>query len=189
MTATLVIALALAHAHAIDGGSAPPCTVPDGGSVDADAGVCAPPAVDAEMLRELQQAVPTAPGNQGTAEKLVQSLNPDLSAIVEADFGVQRRPSQFSSAADPVLAANPSERAAGFTLQEVEVAMAATADPFLKAEVYLTVERLGSVGVEEAMATTTSLPWNLQLKAGSFRSAFGRQNGQHSTCRTSRGGR
>jgi hypothetical protein len=33
--------------------------------------------------------------------------------------------------------------------------------------------------VEEAFATTTSLPWNLQVKAGSFRSAFGRQNGQH----------
>jgi hypothetical protein len=33
--------------------------------------------------------------------------------------------------------------------------------------------------VEEAFATSTSLPYNLQLKAGSFRSAFGRQNGQH----------
>jgi hypothetical protein len=33
--------------------------------------------------------------------------------------------------------------------------------------------------VEEAFATTTSLPGNLQIKAGSFRSAFGRQNGQH----------
>ncbi len=33
--------------------------------------------------------------------------------------------------------------------------------------------------MEEAFATTTSLPWNLQVKGGSFRSAFGRQNGQH----------
>src|SRR5205814_9452140 len=31
----------------------------------------------------------------------------------------------------------------------------------------------------EAFATDTSLPWNLQVKAGSFRSGFGRENGQH----------
>lgn len=134
---------------------------------------------DPELLRELQQAVPEQPPKTSPAEGLVQSLNPDLSAIVEADFGAQRRPSLFSSAEDPVLTAQPSESAAGFTVQEIEVAMTAIADPYLKAEVYLTVERLGSLGVEEAMATTTSLPWNLQAKAGTFRSAFGRQNGQH----------
>ena len=44
---------------------------------------------------------------------------------------------------------------------------------------YLTIPNLTGIEVEEAFATTTSLPWNLQVKAGSFRSAFGRQNGQH----------
>jgi hypothetical protein len=178
MTSALIAVLAVVAAS--DGGlDANHCQQSDGGIAGADAGPCSSAGDDPELLRQLEQALPEKPTSQSMGQKLVQSLNPDLSAIVEADFGVQRRPSQFSSAEDPVLPAQPSERAAGFTVQEIEVAMTAIADPYLKAEVYLTVERLGSLGVEEAMATTTSLPWNLQAKAGTFRSAFGRQNGQH----------
>jgi hypothetical protein len=36
-----------------------------------------------------------------------------------------------------------------------------------------------SIELEEAYAETTALPWNLQLKAGQFFAAFGRQNQQH----------
>jgi len=64
-------------------------------------------------------------------------------------------------------------------VQEVELAFSAIVDPYFKGEVYLTIPNLSGLEVEEAFATTTSLPWNLQVKAGSFRSAFGRQNGQH----------
>src|SRR5436190_1935828 len=59
------------------------------------------------------------------------------------------------------------------------LAFSAIVDPYFKGEVYLTIPNLDGIEVEEAFATTTSLPWNLQVKAGSFRSAFGRQNGQH----------
>jgi hypothetical protein len=64
-------------------------------------------------------------------------------------------------------------------VQEIELAFSAIVDPYLKGEVYLTIPNLDGLEVEEAVLTTTSLPWSLQLKAGSFRSAFGRQNGQH----------
>src|SRR5919199_217626 len=67
----------------------------------------------------------------------------------------------------------------GAAVQEVELAFSAIVDPYFKGEVYLTIPNLEGIEVEEAFATTTSLPWNLQLKGGSFRSAFGRQNGQH----------
>ncbi|HTO96750.1 MAG TPA: hypothetical protein VMK66_06865 [Myxococcales bacterium] len=108
-----------------------------------------------------------------------QSLNPDISAILDADFGYQRRAPQFLNGDDPDLHAQGTSHALGFTVQEVELAFSAIVDPYFKGEVYLTIPNLDGLEVEEAFATTTSLPWNLQVKAGSFRSAFGRQNGQH----------
>jgi hypothetical protein len=108
-----------------------------------------------------------------------QSLNPDLSAILDADFGWQRRAPQLLSGDDPDLQAEGTRHALGFTVQEVELAFSAIVDPYFKGEVYLTIPNLAGIEVEEAFVTTTSLPWNLQVKGGSFRSAFGRQNGQH----------
>src|SRR3982751_2924472 len=108
-----------------------------------------------------------------------QSLNPDISAILDADFGWQRRAPQLLSGDDPNLKAEGTRHALGFIAQEVELALSAIVDPYFKGEVYLTIPNLEGIEVEEAFATTTSLPWNLQVKAGSFRSAFGRQNGQH----------
>src|SRR5438094_3620039 len=108
-----------------------------------------------------------------------QSLNPHMSAILDADFGWQRRATQLLSGDDTDLHAEGTRHAVGFTAQEVELAFSAIVDPYLKGEVYLTIPNLEGIEVEEAFATSTSLPWNLQIKGGSFRSAFGRQNGQH----------
>src|SRR5437764_678521 len=108
-----------------------------------------------------------------------QSLNPDMSAILDADFGWQRRAPQLLSGDDTDLHAEGTRHAVGFTAQEVELAFSAIVDPYLKGEVYLTIPNLEGIEVEEAFATSTSLPWNLQIKGRSFRSAFGRQHGQH----------
>ncbi len=108
-----------------------------------------------------------------------QSLNPDISVILDGNFGYQRRAPQFLNGDDPDLHAEDTRHALGFTAQEVELAFSAIVDPYFKGEVYLTIPNLEGLEVEEAFATTTSLPWNLQVKAGSFRGAFGRQNGQH----------
>ena len=108
-----------------------------------------------------------------------QSLNPDMSVILDGDAGYQRRPFSFLNGDDPDLKAAPGMRALGLTAQEVELAFSAIVDPYFKGEVYLTIPNLAGIEVEEAFATTTSLPWNLQIKGGSFRGAFGRQNGQH----------
>src|SRR5256886_5635594 len=108
-----------------------------------------------------------------------QSLNPDMSAILDADCGWQRRARQWRSGDAPNLHAEGTSHAVGFTAQEVELAFSAIVDPYFKGEVYLTIPNLEGIEVEEAFVTTTSLPWNLQIKGGSFRSSFGRQNGQH----------
>ena len=108
-----------------------------------------------------------------------QSLNPDISVILDAEAGYQRRPLQFLNGDDPVLRGEEGKKALGFAVQEVELAFSAIVDPYFRGDVFLTIPNLTGLEVEEAFATSTSLPWNLQLKGGSFRSAFGRQNGQH----------
>ncbi len=168
---------------------------------EADGGVS-----DAELQKELEKAIqsdqsaaqkqgqgqpapPSAtaaappPASENAAPQTLargtQTLNPDISAILDADFGVQRRAPQFLNGDDPDLGASGGRHAVGFTAQEVEVALSAIVDPYFRGDVFLTIPNLDGIEVEEAFATTTSLPWSLQVKAGSFRSAFGRQNGQH----------
>jgi hypothetical protein len=168
-------------------------------AAQSDAGVS-----DDELQKELEKAIQSDrnAGQQGQGEKPPapaeatsatsspasapqtlfrgsQSLNPDFSVILDGDFGYQRRAPQLLSGDDPDLAAVDTHHALGFTVQEVELAFSAIVDPYFKGEVYLTIPNLRGIEVEEAFATTTSLPWNLQVKAGSFRSGFGRQNGQH----------
>lgn len=75
----------------------------------------------------------------------------------------------------------PLER--GFSLRSAELALDGAVDPYFKglATVALALAEDGEtvVELEEAWAQSTSLPWNLQVKAGQFYAAFGRQNPQH----------
>ena len=109
----------------------------------------------------------------------LQSLNPDISLIVESNAGYIRRAPSFQNGEDPNFRPAPGEHALGLMVQEVELAFSAVVDPYFKAQAYLIVPNLEGIEVEEAFGTTTSLPWNLQVRAGSFRSLFGRQNSQH----------
>src|SRR5438067_1576234 len=144
-------------------------------------------AIQSDTAQKHQKGPPVpAPAVAASAESApqtlfrgAQSLNPDMSAILDADFGWQRRAPQLLNGDDPDLHAEGTRHAVGFTAQEVELAFSAIVDPYFKGEVYLTIPNLEGIEVEEAFVTTTSLPWNLQIKGGSFRSAFGRQNGQH----------
>ena len=122
---------------------------------------------------------PATAGPQGTLARGTQSLNPDLSVILDGNAGYERRGVAYRNGDDPDLHGGPTTRGAGFTAQEVELAFSAIVDPYFRGDVFLTIPNLSGLEVEEAFATSTSLPYNLQLKGGSFRSAFGRQNGQH----------
>jgi hypothetical protein len=139
----------------------------------------APQPAPAAATAAAAAAAPGGPPGPGPLARGTQSLNPDLSAILDADAGFQRRPFSFLNGDDPDLKASPGTRALGLTAQEVELAFSAIVDPYFKGEVFLTIPNLEGIEVEEAFATTTSLPLNFQVKGGSFRGAFGRQNGQH----------
>jgi hypothetical protein len=69
-------------------------------------------------------------------------------------------------------------------LNETEVSLQATVDPYARADFFLSFARDPETGkygveVEEGYLTTLSLPARLQLKVGRFRSAVGRVNTVH----------
>jgi hypothetical protein len=71
----------------------------------------------------------------------------------------------------------------GFSIPNVELTLDGAVDPYFKgfSNIVYKLDKDGQTGVEleEAYVLTTSLPANLQLKAGQFFTEFGRQNPQH----------
>lgn len=71
----------------------------------------------------------------------------------------------------------------GFSLRNAELAFDGAVDPYFKgfANIALKLDQNNGTDIEleEAYLLSTSLPGNLQLKAGQFNAEFGRQNGQH----------
>ena len=113
-------------------------------------------------------------------------LNPALSFIVDGDFGYYgKSTANFLALGLPVAGDDPavvgSSPAAreGFGIQEVELAATAAIDPYLEGALFHTIPNPDGIEVEEGYFVTTALPANLQLKAGTFRSQFGRNNSQH----------
>ncbi len=81
---------------------------------------------------------------------------------------------------------DPRQR--GFTINQVEVSFQGAVDPYFSAEAYLVfqIDDEGETGteLEEAFATTQSLPFGLQdlgfqIEAGQFFTEFGRNNPSH----------
>jgi hypothetical protein len=113
-------------------------------------------------------------------------LNPAMSVILDADFGYYGwSATNFKLLRLPVAGDDPAVTEPlttgreGFGIQEVEVAASAAIDPYLEGAVFLTIPNLQGLEVEEGYLVTTALPANLQFKAGTFRSQFGRNNSQH----------
>jgi hypothetical protein len=113
-------------------------------------------------------------------------LNPALSVILDGTFGYYgTSTANFLelrlpvAGDDPAVAIPGTAGREGFGVQEVEVAASAAIDPYLEAALFLTIPNLDGLEVEEGYLVTTSLPANLQLKVGTFRSQVGRNNTQH----------
>src|SRR5437588_7164138 len=76
---------------------------------------------------------------------------------------------------------DPQQR--GFNARNIELALDGAVDPYFEGFANIVFkldnDNATEVEVEEAFLQTTSLPFNLQLKAGQFFAAFGRLNPQH----------
>jgi len=81
----------------------------------------------------------------------------------------------FIDAGDAEL---PFNKERGFNLNYAEVAMHSMVDPYFEAFAIFHLHP-DEFEIEEAYVTTTSLPAGLRVKAGKFRSAFGRINEKH----------
>jgi hypothetical protein len=107
-------------------------------------------------------------------------LNPALSFILDGSFGYYgQHTGDFAALGLPPAGDDPSVSRQGFDLQEIELAAQSAIDPYFEGAVFLTIPNLDGLEVEEAYLVTTALPFNLQIKAGTFRSQFGRNNTQH----------
>ncbi len=107
-------------------------------------------------------------------------LNPALSFIFDGSFGYYgAHTGDFAALGLPAAGDDPSVTRQGFGVQEIELAAQSAIDPYFEGAIFLTIPNLDGLEVEEAYLVTTSLPFNLQIKAGTFRSKFGRNNGQH----------
>ena len=126
-------------------------------------------------------AAPTSPSQSRKTQGPSGSglMNPDISVIFDGVAGAANRPRTSSAGDDPDFTGPAGKHTGGFAVPEVEVGLQSTVDPYLAANVFLTIPNLQGIEVEEAYAVTTSLPAGLQVKAGVFRSAAGRQNEQH----------
>lgn len=128
-------------------------------SLGADAGVRRVP------QRQTEIDVPTVGGSAP------QSMNPDLALIL--DFALA---GFNTSKPDQLGGHDPTQP--GFNLQQLELHLGASVDPFFRLDSMI-VYTAGGVELEEAYATSLALPANLQVRAGQFLTRFGRLNATH----------
>ena len=125
-------------------------------------------AKDSLLLKQIEEQMKNSPAPTLQQTRNNLSFNPDIGVI--GDF----RGAYISK----------GKRNLDLYLNETEVSLQATVDPYARADFFLSFGRDPETGkygveVEEGYLTTLSLPARLQLKAGRFRSAVGRLNTVH----------
>mgnify|MGYP001567181400 CR=1 FL=1 len=125
--------------------------------------------------RVAAQAEQTA--NAPTEPSRSNSFNPDVSLILQGNYAhLQDRPDRAITGFLPSGAEGPSR---GFSLNESELVLSASVDPYFRGYFNAVLDADDSIGVEEAWFQTTSLGHGLSIKGGRFRSGIGYQNEQH----------
>jgi len=104
-------------------------------------------------------------------------MNISFDTLMDAGWSTASDPSKQLQLGDH----DPIKR--GFSLRNAEIAVDGNIDPYFKGfgNIVLKLDKNNetSIELEEAYLISTSFPHNLQLKAGQFFAAFGRQNPQH----------
>lgn len=104
-------------------------------------------------------------------------MNISYGALIDAGWSSVADPSARLQLGDH----DPIKR--GFALRNAEIAVDGAIDPYFKgfANIVLKLDKNNGteIELEETYLQSTSLPANLQLKAGQYFASFGRQNPQH----------
>ncbi|MGH7566851.1 MAG: hypothetical protein ACREK2_08480 [Gemmatimonadota bacterium] len=123
--------------------------------------------IEARLLGELGAVDSTAPAAARPAQAGggAATLNPDISLI--ADFLVDLSPDEATL-----------ENGERYQVREIELGIQGAVDPYFRYDAFLGLHGDG-IEVEEAYATTLSLPVNLQARLGKFLLPFGKVNLTH----------
>jgi hypothetical protein len=126
-------------------------------------------ASDSVLLKQIEEQMNKSQPPPPQQVRSGLSFNPDMGVI--GDFQ-----SSYTSKGKKNL---------DFYLNETEISLQATVDPYARADFFLTFGRDPETGkygaaVEEGYLTTLSLPARLQLRVGKFKQAVGRINPTHS---------
>lgn len=120
--------------------------------------------LERRLILELGRVDSTAPP-EAPATAQPRTLNPDISLI--ADFLVDLSPDEATL-----------EGGDRFQMREVEIGVQGAVDPYFRYDAFLGLHAEG-IEVEEAYATTLSLPAGLQARLGKFHLPFGKVNLTH----------
>ena len=116
----------------------------------------------AERIEQLERERATANSRAAAVEQSVKTMQSAPSALNPA----------FGMAID-ATAEHRAKAGGDFNFRAAELAISASVDPYARAYAFFTGSR-DEFEVEEAAIVTTSLPWNLQARAGRFFADFGR---------------
>ena len=132
-----------------------------------------------------------AAGFTGTNARLgsaVQSMNPDVSAIIDLKYHADDSGKGISHVLAELPGFSHSHSGEeghdhgpdkGFNMSHLELQFSAEIDPYFKGSAIAAVSEDGAE-METAEIETTTLPWGLKLRGGKFFSDFGYINAQHS---------
>ena len=107
----------------------------------------------------------------GAESAATQSMNPNIALILDVAGA-------YYSERDSLQLGSHDPSDTGFNLQQLELHMDASVDPYFRLDANIVFGLFG-VEVEEAFATTTALPGGLQMRVGQFLTRFGRSNPSH----------
>lgn len=127
--------------------------------------------LEANELAQLEESLQAdeSPPLPATSSGISNS-NPDIAVILDVAG------SYFSD--EPLMTGAHDPNHTGVTLQQLEMHIASSVDPYFTFDANLVFAQFG-VEVEEAYFRTLALPANLQVKGGQFLTAFGRLNATH----------
>jgi hypothetical protein len=124
-------------------------------------------AADAKAKTETQAAEPKPAGVAATAAALL----PDIAVILDVAAAWFSDEEHLQTGGH-----DPTER--GFNLQQLELSLSKSVDPYFRFDSNI-VFALAGVEVEEAYASTLTMPWGLKARAGQLLTVFGRINATH----------
>ncbi|MBK8011842.1 MAG: zinc-regulated TonB-dependent outer membrane receptor [Deltaproteobacteria bacterium] len=116
------------------------------------------------------QSVGSSSSSFASFSGAIQSMNPEISLILDAAAAY------FDG--EPMQLGGHDPNKTGFSLQQLELHMAGSVDPFFRLDANIVFALFG-VEVEEVYATTLALPYGLQARGGQFLTRFGRINATH----------